>query len=59
MQVIETKERIATMIYSERRERLICSGPLRLNVPPQYDKYVEWGFTDGSLRFFQIDNNGV
>lgn len=55
----DTKERIATLVYSERGERLLCSGPLRLNVPPTYDKYMEWGFVDGSLRFYQIDNNKV
>ena len=57
--MIESKERVATLIYSEQRERLLCTNPMRLNVPPYYDKYMEWGFIDDSLRFYQLDNNKV
>ena len=53
--VSEMRNRVAKMSWSEKQERLICSGPFRLHVPPNYDKYVEWGFVDGSLRFFSLD----
>ena len=59
MQKTETKERIGALAYSEKRERLMCSGPMRLNVPPLFDKYLEWGFIDDSLRFYRTENNKV
>ncbi|TLD38946.1 beach-domain-containing protein [Venturia nashicola] len=53
--LFQLPDRIATMTWSAKHERLICSGPFRLHVPPVFDKYVEWGFCDGSLRFFSTD----
>jgi hypothetical protein len=38
-----------------KQDRLLCTGVFRLNVPPIYDKYMEWGFSDGSVRFYATD----
>jgi hypothetical protein len=40
---------------SEKQGKLHVSGPFRLHVPPSFDRYMEWGFVDGSLRFFTED----
>ena len=59
MHSTETKERIGALAYSEKRERLMCSGPMRLNLSPLFNKYLEWGFVDDSLRFYRTENNKV
>lgn len=53
--LIETHDRIAYLQYSPKHEKLICSAPFRLNIGPAYDKYMEWGFIDGSVRFYAAD----
>ena len=50
--LIETPERVSSLLYSARNERLLCSGPFRLHLPPAFDKYLEWGYADGGVRFF-------
>lgn len=42
-----------------RSERLLCSPAFRLNVPPNFDKFLEWGYSDGSVRFYAADNKKV
>jgi hypothetical protein len=42
-----------------KHDRLLCAAPLRLNIPPNYDKYMEWGFFDGSVRFYSADSRKV
>lgn len=44
---------------SMKHDRLLCAPPLRLNIPPTYDKYMEWGFADGSVRFYSADSRKV
>lgn len=40
-------------------DRLLCASPFRLNLPPHYDKFLEWGYADNSVRFFLSDNRKV
>lgn len=54
--LLESRERVASLIYSPKLDRLLCSSPFRLNLPPYFDKYVEWGFADNSVRFFFTEN---
>ncbi|WYZ39345.1 hypothetical protein EsH8_III_001259 [Colletotrichum jinshuiense] len=53
--LLESHERVASLIYSPKIDRLICASPFRLNVAP-YDKFFEWGYADNSVRFFFSDN---
>lgn len=55
----ETHDRIAYLQYSSKHEKLIYSAPFRLNIGPAYDKYMEWGFIDGSIRFYAADTKKV
>ncbi|KAF4626831.1 hypothetical protein G7Y89_g11325 [Cudoniella acicularis] len=50
--LFESNERVASLIYSSKLDRLLCATAFRLNLPPYYDKYLEWGFADNSVRFF-------
>ncbi|PQE33629.1 beige BEACH domain-containing protein [Rutstroemia sp. NJR-2017a WRK4] len=50
--LIESHERVASLIYSSKLDRLLCATAFRLNLPPIYDKYLEWGFADNSVRFY-------
>jgi hypothetical protein len=54
--LLESQERVASLIYSPKLDRLLCATAFRLNLPPHYDKYLEWGFADNSIRFFFNEN---
>lgn len=49
---------MASLIYAPKLDRLLCASPFRLNLPP-YDKFLEWGYADNSIRFFFSDNRKV
>ena len=57
--LLESHERVASLIYSPKLDRLLCASPFRLNLPPSYDKFLEWGYADNSVRFFFSDNRKV
>ncbi|KAI0395608.1 beige/BEACH domain-containing protein [Xylariaceae sp. FL0594] len=54
--LLESRERVASLIYSPKLDRLLCSSPFRLNLPPTYERYLEWGYADNSVRFFNTEN---
>ncbi|KAI1852047.1 hypothetical protein JX266_002900 [Neoarthrinium moseri] len=54
--LLESHERVASLLYSSKLDRLLCSSPFRINLPPFYDKYLEWGFADNSIRFYFTEN---
>ena len=54
----ESHERVTSLIYAQKLDRLLCTSPFRLNFPP-YDKFLEWGYGDNSIRFFFSDNRKV
>ncbi|KAI1261691.1 beige/BEACH domain-containing protein [Xylariaceae sp. FL1019] len=54
--LLESRERVAYLIYSPKLDRLLCSSAFRVNLPPSYDKYLEWGYADNSIRFFTTEN---
>lgn len=54
--LLESHERVASLIYAPKLDRLLCASPFRINMPPHYDKFLEWGFADNSVRFFLSDN---
>ena len=53
--LLESPDRISSLIYSHKTERLLCSGPFRHHMPPHYDLFLDWGFVDGSVRFFATE----
>ncbi|KHJ35979.1 putative beige beach domain-containing protein [Erysiphe necator] len=55
--LFEFYNRISSIDYLPKTDRLLCSTACRLNLPPYYDKYLEFGFADGSIRFFYTDSN--
>ncbi|KAI1815404.1 beige/BEACH domain-containing protein [Poronia punctata] len=54
--LLESRERVGSLIYSPKLDRLLCSSPFRLNLPPTYERYLEWGYADYSIRFFSSEN---
>ncbi|PYH48765.1 Beige/BEACH domain protein [Aspergillus saccharolyticus JOP 1030-1] len=52
--LLDIGEQVSSL--SMRQDRLLCAAALRLNIPPSYDKYMEWGFFDGSVRFYSADH---
>ncbi|CAI6093798.1 unnamed protein product [Clonostachys chloroleuca] len=53
--LFESRERVASLIYSPKLDRLHFASPFRINFPP-WDKFLEWGYADNSIRFFHHDN---
>ncbi|KAL8733219.1 MAG: hypothetical protein Q9166_002236 [cf. Caloplaca sp. 2 TL-2023] len=53
--VFEISDRVASLQYSARLDRLMCSASSKVNIGPTYDKYMEWGFVDGGIRFYASD----
>lgn len=54
--LFDSHERVASLTYSAKLDRLLCATSFRLNLPPNYDKFMEWGFADNSVRFYYNDN---
>ncbi|KAF2492671.1 beach-domain-containing protein [Lophium mytilinum] len=54
--LLESNERVASLVYNTKSDRLLCSAAFRHNIPPAYDRYMEWGFTDGSVRFYSSES---
>ena len=50
--LFESDEKVAGLTFSPTQERLLCAGPCKLNILPNCDRYLQWGFADHSLRFF-------
>ncbi|KJZ75824.1 hypothetical protein HIM_04648 [Hirsutella minnesotensis 3608] len=53
--LLESHNRVASLMYPPKLDRLLCASPLRVHFPP-YDKFLEWGYADSSIRFFFSDN---
>ncbi|KAF2867316.1 hypothetical protein BDV95DRAFT_502883 [Massariosphaeria phaeospora] len=56
MTLLEANDRVSSLAYITKGDKLLCSAPFRHNIPPYYDRYMEWGFTDGSVRFYASDS---
>jgi hypothetical protein len=54
--LLEAHDRVSSLAYITKHDKLLCSGPFRHNIPPYYDRYMEWGFTDGSVRFYDSNS---
>ncbi|KAI4087807.1 MAG: hypothetical protein LQ344_006563 [Seirophora lacunosa] len=53
--VFNIRDRVTSLQYSTKLDQLICSAPSKVNIGPSYDKYLEWGYTDGGIRFYASD----
>ncbi|KAL8948281.1 MAG: hypothetical protein Q9222_005516, partial [Ikaeria aurantiellina] len=53
--VFEIDDRVTSLQYSAKTDRLLCAAPSKVNIGPTYDKYMQWGFVDGSVRFYTSD----
>ncbi|CAK4031082.1 Beige 1 [Lecanosticta acicola] len=49
---IHIGEKVTDFTYSPTKNQLLASGPGKLNVLPDCDRYMQWGFPDHSIRFF-------
>ena len=54
--LLDIEEKVCHMTRARKDDRLFCSGAFRIHLPPFFDKYLEWGFVDGSLRFYTSDS---
>ncbi|XHG00027.1 hypothetical protein AWENTII_003499 [Aspergillus wentii] len=57
LSLLDIEERVSSL--SMKQDRLLCTAAFRLNIPPAYDKYMEWGFFDGSIRFYSAESRKI
>lgn len=50
--LFQSDEKVAGLTFSFTLGRLLCDAPCRLNLLPNCDRFLQWGFADHSLRFF-------
>lgn len=50
--LLENDHKVATLIFSPTQDRVLCAGPCMLNMLPNCDRYIQWGYADHSLRFY-------
>ena len=55
----ESSKPISSLHWSVKTQKLSSSGPSRIVLGPTFDKYVEWGFFDGSVRFYVANGHRV
>lgn len=53
----ENQERVVALTYAASQEKLLCSPPCRFSLPPTYKAYVQWGYSDNSIRFFSTSDS--
>ena len=53
--VLEVHDRIGSLQYSTKHNQLLSTGTFRIHIGPVFDRYMEWGFIDDSVRFFTTD----
>ncbi|KFY47299.1 hypothetical protein V494_00054 [Pseudogymnoascus sp. VKM F-4513 (FW-928)] len=54
--LFEHPDKITSLTYAPKLDRLLCGTAFRLNMPSLFDKYMEWGFADNSVRFYAADS---
>src|SRR5690606_36352694 len=57
--VAECKEPVSSLTWSTKQEKVIYSSPTKLNVPPHGEKFLDWGFVDGSIRLYNSEPRKV
>ncbi|KAF1915936.1 hypothetical protein BDU57DRAFT_515740 [Ampelomyces quisqualis] len=57
--LLDAHDRVSSLNYITKSDKLLCSAPFRHNIPPHYDRYMEWGFTDGSVRFYDSHSKRI
>jgi hypothetical protein len=57
--LLDAHDRVSSLNYISSRDKLLCTAPFRHNIPPHYDRYMEWGFTDGSVRFYDSHSKKI
>jgi hypothetical protein len=56
--VLDIRERVASLIWSSKAERILATGPYAVAVPPLCEAVMRFGFVDGSMRFFTAPTEG-
>ncbi|KAL5349819.1 Beige protein-like 1 [Pseudogymnoascus australis] len=54
--LFEHTDKITSLTYAPKLDRLLCGSAFRLNMPSLFDKYMEWGYADNSVRFYAADS---
>lgn len=50
---------ICELEYAHKQQRLLCCGPWRSFMSAAYNIVLEWGYVDGSVRFFASESKKV
>ncbi len=53
--LLDYSDTITSLIYSNKHDRLVCGSAFRAHMPPSYDRFMEWGNADNSIRCYSSD----
>ncbi|EPS37931.1 hypothetical protein H072_8465 [Dactylellina haptotyla CBS 200.50] len=54
--LLDTREKVQQISFSYRQSKVVPSSEFRIYIGPAFDKYLEWGYCDGGVRFFDAEN---
>ncbi|KAK6359872.1 hypothetical protein TWF696_001001 [Orbilia brochopaga] len=54
--LLDTREKVQQICYSYRQTKVVPSSEFRIHIGPAFDKYLEWGYSDGGVRFYDAES---
>lgn len=55
--LFQSDEKVAGLTFSPTLARLLCDAPCKLNLLPNCDRFLQWGFADHTIRFLSSNTN--
>ncbi|KAF3933653.1 hypothetical protein ABW20_dc0101023 [Dactylellina cionopaga] len=54
--LLDTREKVQQISFSYRQGKVVPSSEFRIYISPAFDRYLEWGYSDGGVRFYDAEN---
>ncbi|KAK6542611.1 hypothetical protein TWF694_006555 [Orbilia ellipsospora] len=54
--LLDTREKVQQISFSYQQSKVVPSSEFRLYIGPAFNRYLEWGYSDGGVRFFDAEN---
>ncbi|RVD82445.1 uncharacterized protein DFL_006872 [Arthrobotrys flagrans] len=54
--LLDTREKVQQIDWSHRTSKVVPSSEFRIYISPVFDKYLEWGYSDGGVRFYDAES---
>ncbi|EWC48126.1 hypothetical protein DRE_02705 [Drechslerella stenobrocha 248] len=54
--LLDTREKVHQISFSYRQGKVVPSSEFRIYIGPAFDRYLEWGYSDGGVRLYDAEN---